>query len=125
MSLNAGSVVADVGCGDGKYFGVNPDIVMIGCDRSDTLLSVSRKESSDTTDTFCCDAVKLPFVSDMFDATLCIAVMHHISTLDRRLAIIRELLRITKPGRFSVGSPATLTVIRPQYYVVLSCCILY
>ena len=94
---------ADVGCGDGKYFSVNPDITIIGCDRSDTLLTVSRNESLTTgdtfSDTFCCDAVKLPFLNDVFDATLCIAVMHHISTLDRRLAIIRELLRITKPGK--------------------------
>lgn len=97
--LPKGSLVADVGCGDGKYFNVNPDVTVIGCDRSATLLAVSREAAADLlTDTFCCDAVKLPLISDIFDAALCIAVLHHISTLDRRLAIIRELLRITKPG---------------------------
>jgi hypothetical protein len=35
------SLVADVGCGDGKYFGVNPNIVTIGCDRSPVLLKVA------------------------------------------------------------------------------------
>lgn len=30
----------DIGCGDGKYFGVNPDIFSIGCDRSPVLLEV-------------------------------------------------------------------------------------
>ena len=28
-----GSVGLDVGCGNGKYLGVNPDVVMLGSDR--------------------------------------------------------------------------------------------
>ena len=28
-----GSVGIDVGCGNGKYLGVNPDVVMVGSDR--------------------------------------------------------------------------------------------
>ena len=28
-----GSVGLDVGCGNGKYLGVNPDVVMVGSDR--------------------------------------------------------------------------------------------
>ena len=33
-SLPAGAVVADVGCGNGKYFGVRRDIFVLGSDRS-------------------------------------------------------------------------------------------
>jgi hypothetical protein len=33
-SLPPGSVVADVGCGNGKYLGVRPDLAVLGCDRS-------------------------------------------------------------------------------------------
>ncbi len=40
-SLPVGTLLADIGCGDGKYFGVNPGIVSIGCDRSSKLLEVS------------------------------------------------------------------------------------
>ena len=58
-SLPKGSLVADVGSGDGKYFGVNPDIYSIGCDRSLRLLEVSQHPQFET---FCCDAVKLPYV---------------------------------------------------------------
>ena len=32
--LPSGALVADVGCGNGKYFGVRDDIVVIGSDRS-------------------------------------------------------------------------------------------
>lgn len=33
-ALPAGAVVADVGCGNGKYFGVRPDVAVLGSDRS-------------------------------------------------------------------------------------------
>lgn len=68
-ALPIGTLLADIGSGDGKYFGVNPGVVTIGCDRSLKLLEVSRSEENET---FCCDAVKLPLTSDTFDATLCI-----------------------------------------------------
>jgi alkylated DNA repair protein alkB homolog 8 len=55
--LPTASLVADVGCGDGKYFNVNPELQVIGCDRSLKLLEVSHEASHET---FCCDAVKLP-----------------------------------------------------------------
>lgn len=43
-SLSPGSVVADVGCGNGKYLGVRPDLAVLGCDRSagEELMSVAR-----------------------------------------------------------------------------------
>jgi hypothetical protein len=37
--------MADIGSGDGKYFGVNPNIYSIGCDRSLKLLQVSEEMS--------------------------------------------------------------------------------
>jgi alkylated DNA repair protein alkB family protein 8 len=52
------AVCADVGSGDGKYFGLNPNVTVIGCDRSLKLLQVSKEAAHET---FCCDAVLLPF----------------------------------------------------------------
>ena len=94
-SMPKGSLLADIGCGDGKYFGVNDEVVSIGCDRSLNLLKVSHNI---TDETFCCDAVKLPFKDQCFDASMCIAVMHHLGSVDRRIAVVRELMRITKIG---------------------------
>lgn len=93
-ALPPGTLLADIGSGDGKYFGVNPNVFTIGCDRSMKLLEVSNEENHET---FCCDAVTLPFVTGMFDAVICIAVLHHIANVDRRFALISELVRI---GRF-------------------------
>ena len=94
-ALPPGSMLADIGSGDGKYFGLNPGVVCIGCDRSWQLLQVSKQP---TYETFCCDVVALPLQSDSFDATICVAVLHHLASKDRRVAAIRELVRITRPG---------------------------
>jgi alkylated DNA repair protein alkB family protein 8 len=94
-SLSEGSLLADVGSGDGKYFGVNPNIVTIGCDRSLQLLKVSCDDQR-IQEAFCCDAVLLPLLSDAFDAVICIAVLHHIATIERRFNLIRELVRISR-----------------------------
>jgi hypothetical protein len=76
--LPVGTLLADIGSGDGKYFGVNPGVVSIGCDRSEKLLEVSHCAEHET---FCCDAVKLPLTSNTFDATLCIGKQQSESTL--------------------------------------------
>ncbi len=94
-ALPPGSLLADVGSGDGKYFGLNPGVVCIGCDRSWGLLQVSKDPANET---FCCDIVTLPLTSNTFDATICVAVLHHLASKDRRIEAIRELLRITRPG---------------------------
>lgn len=39
-SLQAGAIVADVGCGNGKYFGVRHDIMVLGSDCSIGLAKV-------------------------------------------------------------------------------------
>jgi ubiquinone/menaquinone biosynthesis C-methylase UbiE len=40
-----GSIVADIGCGNGKYLGVNNKIQMIGTDRSFNLIGCARERS--------------------------------------------------------------------------------
>lgn len=44
------------------------------------------------------DTLRLPYRANAFDVVLSIAVLHHISTEERRLQAIAELLRIAKPG---------------------------
>jgi len=42
--------------------------------------------------------MSVPFRTSSCDAAICIAVLHHISTRERRLRCIEELVRIVKPG---------------------------
>ncbi|CAD8149645.1 unnamed protein product [Paramecium octaurelia] len=94
-SLEPGSLVADVGCGNGKYLGSNPDIEIVGTDRSENLLKIC-KEKSDAYQVFSADSLRLPLKSEMFDAVISIAVIHHFSNKILRQQAIKELLRICK-----------------------------
>ncbi|CAD7932609.1 unnamed protein product [Amoebophrya sp. A25] len=44
------------------------------------------------------DCVSLPLRTGFFDASICIAVLHHLSTVARRVAVLRESLRVLRPG---------------------------
>uniref|UniRef100_A0A674NJL8 tRNA (carboxymethyluridine(34)-5-O)-methyltransferase n=1 Tax=Takifugu rubripes TaxID=31033 RepID=A0A674NJL8_TAKRU len=93
-SLPPGSMVADVGCGNGKYLSVNPEVI-VGCDRSSALIQICAERGFQV---FVSDALMLPLHSASFDACISIAVIHHFSTQERRLAAVRELVRLLKPG---------------------------
>ena len=128
--LPPGSVVLDVGCGDGRYLGVNEGrILTIGTDRCLPLLraaasgdhgavhasaltaegrvrdpsirkrrrrgaaaSVRRREALRA------DCLRLPFRSGAADAAVCVAVLHHLSSRERRVACLAELLRCVRGG---------------------------
>ena len=115
--LPIGSIVADVGCGDGKYF---PAIwengsYVIGFDISRPLLKTAfgasandppesrriseiRNHLRDRPAVGVADCMSVPVKSNSCDAAICIAVMHHLSTEERRLQCLKELARIVKPG---------------------------
>lgn len=94
-ALPSGSVVADIGCGNGKYLGINKDLYMVGCDRSQNLVDICRERQFQA---LVCDALSLPFRSGSFDACISIAVIHHFSTVERRVAALQELARLLRPG---------------------------
>ncbi|KAM9319811.1 tRNA (carboxymethyluridine(34)-5-O)-methyltransferase ALKBH8 [Gastrophryne carolinensis] len=94
-TLRIGSIVADVGCGNGKYLGVNKDIYMVGCDRSKNLVDICGERKHEAC---VCDALSVPFRSGSFDACISIAVIHHLATEERRLTGIQELTSLLKKG---------------------------
>ncbi|XP_061484662.1 alkylated DNA repair protein alkB homolog 8 isoform X2 [Rhineura floridana] len=93
--LPCGAVVADVGCGNGKYLGVSKDLYTFGCDRSMTLMDICGEKGFQA---FVCDALCVPLRSGSCDACISIAVIHHFSTVERRLATLCELVRLLRPG---------------------------
>jgi len=44
------------------------------------------------------DLVHAPYRGGLFDAAICIAVLHHLSTWERRVEVLRECLRVLKAG---------------------------
>lgn len=96
-SLPSGSVVLDAGCGNGKYLGLNPSCFFIGCDISNPLIKICSDKGQEV---LVADAVNLPYREGFGDAAISIAVLHHLSTENRRKSAIAELVRVVKPGGF-------------------------
>ncbi|GMI13725.1 hypothetical protein TrVE_jg4970 [Triparma verrucosa] len=113
-NLEKYSIVADVGCGDGKYL---PAIFKngcfgIGCDISVELLKLCGKSGgpdvmqqeydktswAERPEVAAADCLRLPLRTSSCDAAICIAVMHHLSTLPRRIMCLKEILRILRVG---------------------------
>ncbi|KAI9322323.1 S-adenosyl-L-methionine-dependent methyltransferase [Dichotomocladium elegans] len=94
-SMPVGSLGADVGCGNGKYMGVNRQTFMLGSDRSSNLIKIVCERGFEG---MVADGLDLPYRDNAFDFVVSIAVIHHFSTPKRRREAIEELLRITRPG---------------------------
>jgi SAM-dependent methyltransferase/alkylated DNA repair dioxygenase AlkB len=129
-SLPPGSIVADVGCGDGKYFAeIIKHSYVIGTDISEPLLKTAATRGDEVDDgkkknidgpqyqrlsktkraltenpaVAVADCLHIPLRSKSCDAAISIAVMHHLSTEARRIRCLAELKRIVKVGgRFNV-----------------------
>ncbi|KAK4226449.1 S-adenosyl-L-methionine-dependent methyltransferase [Podospora fimiseda] len=126
-SQNPGAVGFDVGCGNGKYLGVNPSLFMVGSDRSESLVALAEKRGRQllqegkrnvdqdrtnpaggegtggaavgiATEVVVADGLSLPFRERSADFVICVAVVHHMSTRSRRQEAIRQLLRCVKLG---------------------------
>ncbi|KAG8523386.1 Alkylated DNA repair protein alkB-8 [Galemys pyrenaicus] len=110
-ALPSGSLVADIGCGNGKYLGINKDLYMASNfgiendddtdddddddDASQNLVDICRERQFQA---FVCDALAVPVRSGSCDACISIAVIHHFATTERRVAALQELVRLLRPG---------------------------
>ncbi|CAM9384028.1 unnamed protein product [Chrysoparadoxa australica] len=104
------SLVADVGCGNGKYLRCAPQCMTVGSDASLPLLEVCMQrhhqkileeggeEKGDIAEVLCADNMSLPYRSGVFDAVISIAVLHHFSSAARRLRALEEMSRLLRPG---------------------------
>ncbi|XVE95369.1 hypothetical protein REPUB_Repub02eG0091000 [Reevesia pubescens] len=94
-SLPTGSLILDAGCGNGKYLGLNSRRYFIGCDISPPLIKICADKGHEV---LVADAVNLPYRTNFGDAAISIAVLHHLSTENRRKKAIGELVRVVKKG---------------------------
>ena len=97
MELPDGSIGVDIGCGNGKYLAVNPKVFIVGSDRSTNLVKIARQHQPQ--DAVVADALELPHQSRHFDFAISIAVIHHLSTPERRTEAVRTILETLKDGK--------------------------
>lgn len=93
-SLEEGTLMLDVGCGNGKYLCGDRNIYKMGCDRSSGLTDICRKRDFEVLQ---CDCLYLPYRDNSVDAAISIAVIHHLSTRERRRRAISEMVRVLRP----------------------------
>ncbi|KAG6068966.1 hypothetical protein E4U32_006016 [Claviceps aff. humidiphila group G2b] len=108
------SIGLDIGCGNGKYLAVNPALHILASDRSPSLVALAKQQhgarehkdkpknttddtTSDSTNAataalLTADSLSLPFRPHSADFIICIAVIHHFSSVERRRAAIEALL---------------------------------
>ena len=104
-----GSIGVDIGCGNGKYLAVNPDIFIVASDRSVNLVKIASQHQPHSS--LVADGLNLPHPLGFFDFAISIAVVHHLSTPQRRIqavAAILELLR--RPIGAETGARALIYV---------------
>ncbi|XP_076137951.1 putative tRNA methyltransferase 9B [Alosa pseudoharengus] len=95
LELEPGSIVADVGCGNGKYLHINENVFKLGCDVCRPLVESAWNQGYEVQ---LCDSLRLPYRDGCFDAILSIAVIHHFSTKERRIRAIKEMARTLRMG---------------------------
>ena len=92
--LDSNSLILDSGCGNGKNMFRN-DCNFIGIDLSESMIDIVKKQGKNG---IIADTRNLPFIDNYFDASISIAVVHHISSEEERIKAINELIRVTKSG---------------------------
>jgi tRNA (uracil-5-)-methyltransferase TRM9 len=96
LSLKSFESMLDLGCGNGKYLSVREDLDLYALDNCENLIQIV-KHKYPLVKTFISDVSTTPFDSASFDSIISIAVIHHLATQERRLDMIREIIRILKP----------------------------
>lgn len=94
-SLPANSILVEAGSGNGKNMKYRKDIVNISFDLCSKFCEMTQK---DNIDSLIANNLTIPIKSNSVDNVLSIAVIHHLSTYERRLQCLKELVRILKPN---------------------------
>jgi len=94
-NIPEGSVIGDIGCGNGKNMLYRKDCFNYGCDFSKGLVKICLQKNLNV---ILGDVLTIPYQTNTFDYTICIAVIHHLATKEKRAKAIKELERVTKPG---------------------------
>lgn len=84
------SILYDIGCGNGRNIGQNT----IGVDNCDAFLEICASKSLNVVKGC---ITNLPFKNHSGDAIQCIAMFHHLTTQERRIQGLKEMIRVLKP----------------------------
>jgi SAM-dependent methyltransferase len=93
-SLPSHSLVADIGCGNGKNMVYRKDLRYIGVDLCEEFVKICTDRNLQVSQG---DIREIPLPDESVDHSMSVAVIHHLSSVEDRQTAIKELVRITKP----------------------------
>jgi len=114
IPLNAGDIVLDLGCGEGRHVinaYLNADVLALGVDLSLRDLTIAKQRftpfaQKNSKKQFClqqADATCLPFSDQSIDKIICSEVLEHIKNYQ---AVLCEINRVLKPnGILAISVP--------------------
>jgi ubiquinone/menaquinone biosynthesis C-methylase UbiE len=94
-SIPAQSSLLEIGCGNGKNLAYRNDLDSTGIDFVPKFVAICRNKGLNVLEG---NAIALPFDDNSFDNVISVAVFHHLSTEERRIVALREMVRVLKPG---------------------------
>jgi alkylated DNA repair protein alkB family protein 8 len=103
-AVSRSSLIADVGAGNGKNLPACARTGAPGAEgfsmpiASDISFELAKIVAERRYEVAAADITALPFREGVFDALLCIAVLHHISTRERRERACAQCVRLLRPG---------------------------
>jgi tRNA (uracil-5-)-methyltransferase TRM9 len=92
------AIVLDNGCGNGKYqHHPRTDLHWVAHDVCEELLTIAAKKNTGGCYSRA-NGLHLPYKENAFDACISVAVLHHLSTPERRRQFLDEIHRVLIPG---------------------------
>lgn len=89
--------ILDAGCGNGKYLSVRTDCDVHACDACPALVNIAKGKHPHA-DVRVANVLCMPYGDEQFDYVICVAVVHHLSSVQKRRMAMEEILRVLKPG---------------------------
>ena len=93
-SLKTDSIVYDLGCGNGRNMD-HGSLKFIGIDNCESFVSICKNKNLSVINS---NITKIPLNNNSADAIICIAVFHHLSSVENRVQSLLEMKRLVKPG---------------------------
>jgi ubiquinone/menaquinone biosynthesis C-methylase UbiE len=101
-SNNSKPFILEIGCGNGKnmdYLIKNTNCNIIGIDNCTNFVEICNKKNLNTLLT---ESHSLPFSNNSFDYILCIAMFHHLLTIEDQNLTFKEILRVMKNNSYGI-----------------------
>ena len=94
--------ILEIGCGNGKnmqYLNNNTKCNIIGIDNCEKFIEICREKKLYA---LYANSNLLPFSDCLFDFILCVAMFHHLLSIDDRNSTFNEILRVMKNGSYGI-----------------------